>query len=98
MLPIDLKCGLPKILNASFTFELFKNNLSKKVIRLKKSHAEFSIFKHFIYTDKKLKALKYLIRSIVKDPFNSWNKHKFIILLTLFKIYPKRGISEYIKK
>jgi len=98
---IHLKHSAPVFKNRTLINQLsksYKNNLSKKVIRLKKSHAEFSIFKHFIYTDKKLKALKYLIRSIVKDPFNSWNKHKFIILLTLFKIYPKRGISEYIKK
>jgi len=98
---IHLKNRTPVFKNRTLINQIsksYKNKLSNKVIRLKKSHAEFSIFKHFMYTDKKLKALQYLIRSIVKDPFDSSTKHKFIILLTLFKLYPERGISEYKKK
>lgn len=73
----------------------YKDYLSKKTIRITKSHAEFSIAKHFIYTDYKIKSIYFILRSIFKNPIHKTTKHKLIVILSLIKLYPQKAITSY---
>ena len=75
----------------------YKIHLSKRSVRITKSQAEFSISKHYIYTNKKLKSIYFILRSVLKNPIHKTTKHKLIVILSLIKLYPQKAITSYKK-
>lgn len=73
----------------------YKSKLSSKTIRVKKSGALFRISRHYIFVDDSLKAIWYMLLSIIKMPNQPLTWHKLAIILALFKIYPQRVIVDY---
>lgn len=73
----------------------YKSQLSKETMRVKKCAALFRISRHYIYVDDNLKAIWYMMLSIIKMPNQPITWHKLAIILALFKIYPVRVIKEY---
>lgn len=71
-------------------------NIRKKFARKQRqillSDTIFNIAKHHIYNNRKLKALKYILLSILKTPIHSQNKHK---LYCIIKLLTGNRPSEY---
>jgi glycosyltransferase involved in cell wall biosynthesis len=66
--------------------------ISKKQKNQIMSDTLFNISKHYIYHSKSLKAVKYLIKSILISPYHPQTKHKFFCAV---KIITRNKIPEY---
>jgi glycosyltransferase involved in cell wall biosynthesis len=58
-----------------------RNNLKQNTI----SNCQFNIAKHFIYNNKKWKAIKWILKSIFVDIKNKQTKHRFFCLSSLLR-------------
>ena len=69
-----------------------RKSIKKKLF----SNAYFSFAKQMIKENKKLNAVLHLIISITYMIKNKQNKHKILIIMSLFKLYPKKILKQYI--
>ena len=79
---------------------ILRNN--KKVVRksIKSevlSNEYFNISKHYLQKNKEICALYYLLKSIFIDLRNIKNRHKLLLILSIFRLYKSQVLNQYRK-
>lgn len=86
---VNYNSGIEQLKQLEYIFKQHDFNLIFKRIRKKAiSNCQFNIAKHFMYKKLKLKAIKWILKSIFTNPKNEQTKHKIhcIVNLIFFKI------------
>jgi glycosyltransferase involved in cell wall biosynthesis len=76
---------------------IYKSKIKVQYRRKSISDAYFNIAKYFIGKDF-LNAISYTIKSLLYNMKSEQSKHRFLVLLSLLKIYPKKVLEPYIQK
>lgn len=74
---------------------IYKSKIKVQYRRKSISDAYFNIAKYFI-GKKILKASLYVVKSLLFNIKSEQSKHRFLVLLSLFKLYPKKVLEDYI--